>query len=112
MAYYYIDATQEIADRVIAATGGMIDGRPIRHDGGKIGGQMNRSNYNTLARLVESAKYSGSTGATERQLAYLRELMLGDPGLASTVGITAARINGDLSKADASRLIDMFKSEA
>lgn len=51
--------------------------------------------------------------ATEKQAAYLNTLIMRDPGAAMTIGasLDGARVAPGLSKSQASRLIELLKSE-
>lgn len=93
----------------LTAQGSMFNGRSYRIEAGNV-----VSYYGGNSDHVKMAAFASKVSApvalaTPAQIAYLSAMIADDYGLATTVG---AKITPNLTKAAASRMIDLMKSEA
>jgi hypothetical protein len=77
------------------------------------GNRNERSRFQELvARAARTGGYTGDDAITERQAAFLRDLVARDPGAAMTIGVSpdGAALRDGLTKREASRYIELLKT--
>lgn len=95
----------ERAAEILAATKGSFNGRSVRKAEGGVSFYGSKRDQREFAEFVAGFTHpAGEPAATDRQIAYLGNLIAGDPGYASTVGCPADL--NTLTKDRASQLID------
>lgn len=95
-------------------------GVSVSHQGGGLiqmygGNNSERAEFQRLSDSAIRARTNGADGslpATDKQISYLTTLIQNDPGTATTIGASpdGSRVTANMSRAKASRLIDMMKS--
>jgi len=104
---------------VMTETNGNFRGRFVKESENGVSLYASNADHRAFEDFIErivgrtqspAVMQSAPAPATARQIAFLSRLVRNDPGAAMTIGASAdgSTVRGDLSKGDASRMIDLM----